>query len=407
MPEILPYLFQVNAAVLAFYLLYRLVFRSLTFYTTNRYILLLGLLFSLLYPFLDLPQLFEQSLAISEGNSFAMQGWPAATLSRQSLQPDYWLWIQLLFWGVSALLLLRLLLRLYSLYRLHANTTPAYYQHYRFRKVSLPVNPFSFWRTMYLNPDCHQAEELGAILQHEKVHIDELHTLDVLVAEVLLLFCWFNPAMWLTKRAIGENLEFITDQRLLQGGMESKAYQYCLLKISRLSQASSLATNFNFSTIKTRISMMNKRKSASLHMLKYALILPLATGLLYACNVEDEPAEDLLPREPGTAEQTLSAETTYYLDGEESSQAEVNQLKPEEIAMVDVYKGEQAINSYGKKEVVVITTKANSERQDSKAPSTESDNSKTDVKINSSQGASSSEANPMAEALTLTRPKKC
>lgn len=87
----------------------------------------------------------------------------------------------------------------------------------------------------------------------------------------------------------------------------------------------------------------------------------------------------MLPHEPATAEQPLSAEATYYLDGKESSQTEVNQLKPEEIATVNVYKGEQAINSFGKKGekgVVVVDTKANSQSQEPKAPSPEIDNSK-------------------------------
>lgn len=150
--------------------------------------------------------------------------------------------------------------------------------------------------------------------------------------------------------------------------------------------------------------MMNKRKSSSRHMLKYALVLPLATGLMYACSLVDEPAEGLLPKETGAAEQTLSTEATYYLDGKESTQSEVNQLKPDEIATVNVYKGEQAINSFGKKGekgVVVVATKANSQPQDLKAPSPKIDNSKTNVRIKSSQGASTSEANPAADAYIL------
>jgi hypothetical protein len=397
MPDALLYLLQVNTAVLAFYLLYRLVFRSLTFYKANRFILLLGLLFSLLYPFLELPKLFKQPLVIHEGYSFALQveGWPVASLSQEAGHPNYWDWIHVLFWGISALLLLRLLLRLFSLYLLHAKTTPAHYQRYRFRKVCQAVSPFSFWRTIYLNPDCHQAEELDAILQHEKVHTDEFHTLDVLVAEVLLLFCWFNPAMWLIKKAVGENLEFITDQRLLQRGIESKAYQYYLLKISRLSQASSLATNFTFITIKTRIRMMNKRKSNPLHMLKYALLLPLVSGLMYACTLGDEPVEDLLPNEPGIAEGTSFSEAIFYLDGRESSQAEVNELNPEEIATVEIFKGEQAINTFGKKGekgVVMVATKPNSQPQDPQASS---------IKIRNSKDASTSDENPIAEAYFL------
>lgn len=362
------------------------------------------MLFSLVYPFLYLPQLFEQPLVISQGYNYIMQGWPAATPPRQTLQPNYWLYLLLFFCGFSVLLLVRLFLRLFSLYRIHAKTTPSHYQRYRFRKVSLLVNPFSFWKTIYLNPNCHQAEELVAILRHEKVHTDELHTADVLVAEVLLLLCWFNPAMWLTTRAIIDNLEFITDQCLLQQGMDSKAYQYCLLKINKLSQASDLTTNFNFLTLKTRITMMNKKKSASMHMLKYALMLPLAIGLMYSCNFADEPAEGLLPKEPATTEQTLSEEATYYLDGKESDLAGVNQLKPEEIATVNVYKGEQAINRFGKKGeegVVVVTTKKYSQTQRLKSPSPETDISKNNVRIKSSKDASTLNGNPPADAYVL------
>src|SRR5690606_9252618 len=58
-PSLALYLLQVNLALLLFYIGYRLLLRNYTFYTINRYYLLLALFYSAIYPLLDFKELLH------------------------------------------------------------------------------------------------------------------------------------------------------------------------------------------------------------------------------------------------------------------------------------------------------------------------------------------------------------
>ncbi|WP_224996050.1 M56 family metallopeptidase [Cesiribacter sp. SM1] len=396
MPSAIVYIIQLNTALVLFYLLYRLVFRPLTFYRLNRGLLLFGLLFSIIYPLIDINLLFSRPLELNGAYKVVLPVLQYEQVQQQASSFDYWYWLQFLFWSVTALMVLRLLLRFTSLYRLHRQAQPASHAGYHFRCVEGAVNPFSFWSTIYVNPGYHEPQELLAILKHEQVHVRELHSLDILLAELLLLFCWFNPAMWLTKKVISENLEFITDQQLLQGNIDSRFYQYSLLKISKLPEASSLVNNFNFLTIKTRIAMMNKKRSARVHAFKYALVIPLMCGLITACSVPDHEEELILADEPGSRqESTLPEVSYYYVDGKEWSKENVSTLDPGEIESVEVFKGENATAVFGEEAasgVVVINTRKNSNTEAARAMT---------VKIRQASGDAEADTESMADKLLI------
>jgi TonB-dependent SusC/RagA subfamily outer membrane receptor len=396
MPALFVYLIQVNTALLLFYLLYRLVFRSLTFYKLNRFLLLFGLLFSVLYPLIDFSSIFAGSAQLSAGYSMVLPVLQQEQVQLQATAFDYWYWLQFIFWCVTALMILRLLLRLASLYRLHRQSGPDAYEGYSFRRIDGAVNPFSFWQTIYVNPRNHEPQELVAILKHEQVHVGELHSLDIMLAEMLLLFCWFNPAVWLTRKVISENLEFITDQQLLLGDIDSRFYQYSLLKISKLPEASSLVSNFNFLTIKARIAMMNKKRSARVHAFKYALIIPLVCGLVTACSIPNHEEEQILTDKPGSQQENALPDVSYYyIDGKESSEERVKNLDPGEIESVEVFKGDNATAVFGDaaaKGVVVVTTKKNSNTEAARAMT---------VKIRKASGEEGTTTEGLADKLLI------
>jgi len=124
-------------------------------------------------------------------------------------------------------------------------------------------------------------KEWSAIILHEYVHIRQRHTLDILLAELCCALNWYNPFAWLIRHAIRQNLEFIADSKVLEKGLDKKGYQYHLLKVIGEPRYR-LANNFNFSSLKKRIIMMNKIRSARLHLVKFLFLLPLFAVLLVA-----------------------------------------------------------------------------------------------------------------------------
>jgi TonB-dependent SusC/RagA subfamily outer membrane receptor len=105
--------------------------------------------------------------------------------------------------------------------------------------------------------------------------------MDILFAELLTIFNWYNPFAWLIRYSIRQNLEFIADRQVVENGFDKKDYQYHLLKVVGQAQYR-LANNFNFSSLKKRITMMNKIRSARVQLLKFLFILPLPAVLLVA-----------------------------------------------------------------------------------------------------------------------------
>lgn len=92
------------------------------------------------------------------------------------------------------------------------------------------INPFSFFKSIYINPDLHTPKEINTILAYGKIHIKGIHSLVILISEINLIFYWFNPGAWLMKTAMHKNLEFITDHKLVTTEINIRAYQYNLLK---------------------------------------------------------------------------------------------------------------------------------------------------------------------------------
>lgn len=293
MPALILYLLKINVALILFYLAYRFALRRLTFYTLNRIFLVSGIIFSSICPFIDFSGLFRENQQLNDQLIVIVPDWNAV---RQVVLPDtsfdYWQLLVIIFWAGVSIMALRLLIQLMSLYKIHRSSIAEALNNYKIRRVNRDIMPFSFWQTIYLNPDQYERDELTAILQHEKIHVREWHTLDVLLAEVSVVFYWFNPGVWLMKQAIKENLEFITDQRVLNSGLDCKTYQYSLVRMIFSSESPSLVNNFSFISIKKRIKMMNKKQSSQAQISRYLLIMPMVVILTLVFTISKAQLEN-------------------------------------------------------------------------------------------------------------------
>ncbi|HWV68627.1 M56 family metallopeptidase [Chitinophaga sp.] len=287
-PAILIYLLKANIALTLFFLAYRFGLRRLTFYTGNRLFLLTGIVFSSLFPLIPIDA-FVNRHEVLAGSVMTyvpdLAGWQAPA-------PVFTMWTLLvyIFWtGVSAMTI-RFCFQLLSLWKIHRTSQRRKIAGTPVQVLQQPVNPFSFFRNIYINPVLHQPEELPAILRHEKVHVQQWHSVDVVLGELNNIFYWFNPGAWLMKTAIRENLEFITDRYLLKQGVDKTAYQYNLIKVSGIPYATAIANNFNFSHLKNRIIMMNSKKSSRYQMARYLVLGLLVGGTVLSLNYTKAPS---------------------------------------------------------------------------------------------------------------------
>jgi bla regulator protein BlaR1 len=282
MPALFIFLFKVNIALVLFCLGYYLVLRHLTFYTLNRIYLVIAILFSTLYPNINLSGFMQNHQQLTGPVQNVILNWkaPAENFVKPLYQPNYWQWVELIFWAGVVLFAMRLIMQLFSLYKLYRQSKPGQVHDHNVRLIRDDISPFSFWRSIYINPTKLSPAVLKNVLEHEQVHVSEWHTLDILLAELSTIFYWFNPGVWLIKKAVRENIEFITDRKILQKGTDSKQYQYSLVSVSLATASNTIVNHFNISTIKKRIIMMNAKRSSGYNLTRYVFLVPAVVALL-------------------------------------------------------------------------------------------------------------------------------
>ncbi|PQJ14575.1 M56 family metallopeptidase [Aureicoccus marinus] len=187
-----------------------------------------------------------------------------------------WQGMLLMLYGTTTLFLLgRLAFKSWRL----TSMLQRYPQHKKegFRYVKLPISypPFSYFRYIAFNPEAYPEDELEAILTHERAHAKQLHSIDILLAELVLCLHWFNPFAWWFRKNIEQNLEFLADQSATAELESSRNYQKTLLKLSIHQDSPALSASFFNSLIKKRIVMINQEPSSPAKRWKFLLVLPL------------------------------------------------------------------------------------------------------------------------------------
>ncbi|MGB8193520.1 MAG: M56 family metallopeptidase, partial [Chitinophagaceae bacterium] len=284
MQDVFQYLLKWSIALGVAYLFYRFMLRPLTFYQWNRRYLVAYSMLAFLIPFVNLysyvqPGKLQDISLVKYIPVINFQQQPVAVNSFSFLSPM--MIAGLLILAGSMVLLVRLIIQWNSLRRIRRTAVPVYHPHANVYHVDENVIPFSFGDAIYVNTALHTEEELNDIILHEFVHVKQKHSFDIIWSEILCILNWYNPFAWLIRHAIRQNLEFIADQAVLNNGLDKKTYQYHLLKVIGSSQYS-IANNFNFSSLKKRIAMMNRLKTARVHLVKFLFVLPLLAVLLVA-----------------------------------------------------------------------------------------------------------------------------
>ncbi|WP_316802471.1 M56 family metallopeptidase [Pedobacter nototheniae] len=214
-------------------------------------------------------------------------------------------WLGVMVFSINFLFQLSILL-----YRSYSRP---FIQDGRYRIVELAGDqaPCSFGNNIFINPEKYDWDTYNQIILHEKIHIKQGHSYDILLAELALVFQWFNPFAWLYRKAIEDNLEFLTDNELLQhSDVERTSYQMSLVKVSAPHFPISLTTNYNQSILKKRLVMMNAKKSNISSTWKYLFIVPV---LLVFVSFFNEPiAYGKTNKQPTYKTKELETEGSWF-----------------------------------------------------------------------------------------------
>ena len=290
---LLIYQIKVGICLIAFYLLWKLLLSRETFHRFNRVALLTVMALAFVLPWVKLS--LDVSTPVADGMVMLkeMIVTPAGAVQPHQVAQT-WSVISianvLYFIGVVAVLVW-LLHSQWSLHRmLKKGRREQMPDGITLHVVPGEQTPFSYFRHIVINEQDYR-DNPREILTHEHAHISLRHSWDVLFVELVKLFQWWNPAAWLLCRELKQVHEYEADMAVLNQGVDAKQYQLLLIRKSVGDQLFSMANNFNYQSLKKRISMMTKNKSSQWNTLRALVVVPvIALALLAFANTKSVAA---------------------------------------------------------------------------------------------------------------------
>lgn len=283
MEDLFIYLVKSSGILGLFWCCFKLFLEKETFFSLHRVFLISGILIALLFPLWTLTE-----IVVVDPIPFTIIESPTvADIPVSNPTFDWWIIIASIYACGVLFFLGRLGMQLLSLRQLIKQGTIGKDEGFKLIETKADTSPFSFFNIIVYNPDLHRPDELEKIIAHEKIHVLQWHSLDILLIHIFSAFQWVNPFVWLYKKSISQNLEYIADQCVTKNMKSSKEYQYLLLKNACADQQySSIINPFFTSSIKKRIVMLNKNRSNTLKAWKFSLVVPFLAYFLVAFNTK-------------------------------------------------------------------------------------------------------------------------
>ncbi|SHI42475.1 Signal transducer regulating beta-lactamase production, contains metallopeptidase domain [Mesonia phycicola] len=306
------YIVQLSVFLLLFWGVYELFLKKETFFTYNRWYLLLTPIISALLPFLSFnilesyaveAQQMVQLPAVFIGDP-VVQETPNETVSNVttsiSFLEKYAWWLA---YGLGVLFsLLVFIKKVIQFQQFRKQGKVSYLNDLKLIEVENSSKACTFFKTIYLGSDLAETEKVQ-ILKHEQVHAQQYHSLDLLFFEILKIAIWFNPVVYLYQRQITNLHEYIADAEATKNS-DKKSYYESLLKVAFGSeQISFIHQFFNHSLIKKRILMLQKSKSARAAKFKFLILIPLIFAMLTYVSCSDSNS---LTQDSGIETSTIS-----------------------------------------------------------------------------------------------------
>ena len=347
--ELITYIIKSGGVLVLFYAVYFLWLQKDTLFRAKRQFLLFGLATAIILPLVE----FTKTVVIEVPEMTHALNTGISTLSQtpQQAEPftiNLWDFFMIVYSVGVVFMVYRFIRELYSLLSILISGKTEKLDGVFHIKTVQKHAPFSFFNYIVYNPSLHTNEELQMIIKHEKVHANQWHSADILLANLVLIFQWINPFAWLFKNSIEENLEFIADNETVQQISSKKAYQLALVKASSSYTVPALTNNFYQSFINKRIIMLNKSNSRKVNVLKIGIILPLLALFLWSFNVKEIVTYKTIP----VAEEPVEKPSTNAIPVAENSDKKENVAQKNETPSIAEASSKPEIkNSQEEKEI--------------------------------------------------------
>lgn len=314
--QILSYLLKVSIGVTIVWLLWQAFMRRENNFALSRLFILLGVALSVILPAIAPEISITSNSIISTQQEFYMVKLKEITVTAQNNGANI-PWFLLGYGAISLFFAFRFNRRLASIVALYSKANKQRNGSWVIVNHQRDIPPFSFLNLCFINKKNIPNSSIQDVLDHEKAHFSKLHSLDIILFEIISVFQWFNPLFWQLKKRLIEVHEFQADEGVLRKRVDLYAYQESIVSLAFNGIALPIGNCFNKSLTLKRLAMMNlneKRKGA---VIRFSLSLMILGSLLFTIACEKAPETSELEEVVVTAKSEGAAEVQESpVDGE-------------------------------------------------------------------------------------------
>lgn len=279
--------FLINSSVCLFvlWLFYKLALENTSWHRFKRWYLLGSIVISISIPF------FVVKTTIIPIEATPIMEFANSPVVTEIIEKDQfqlsWPFLFLLIYVIGVIVMLWRFIKNLQAFRILSDDQLNSYGTYQLVLRHAMTVPHSFVNRIFVSKSQYKQHLIpDIVLDHEKAHLDQKHSFDILLIELLLIVFWFNPILYLIRYSIKLNHEFLADQAVLKSGIHTTEYQETLLNYTQYSHSTALANTFNFPLIKKRFHIMKTRTSRTNLLLRSLILIPILAILIISCGQE-------------------------------------------------------------------------------------------------------------------------
>ena len=281
MNGIILYSIQTIIAAGIFLFIYRLFVRSTNAYNWNRFYLLSTMIISLFLPYFNISSWFTAQKPLLMYAPMIDYDKAITIIPIHQVQSTLNLseLISTGYWVISIMLLLRFawgIMRIFELARTYEYQISGNLRLYPTHRKTT----FSFFNYIFIQPEHCEKPTLDYIIRHEQAHVNNLHSLDNLLTELILVFGWFNPFYYIYRRELHLLHECQADQSVINSGYDKTIYHQLLMNEVSGNLTYIIVNQFSYSLIKRRFKMISQNQKSRLAGFRILLAIPTAFVLL-------------------------------------------------------------------------------------------------------------------------------
>ena len=349
------YALQVIICSAIMMLYYGLVLRNKKFHGYNRFYILSVFVLSWLIP-LGKIYLFDSAekpisqilYAVASGNDYLDE-----VIVYSGFHINWWLVANIAYIIICLAFVTVFVNAILTVYKIQKNNPREFIHHFWLVFTNIAGTPFSFFKYVFWNNAIDINSPTGKqMIQHELVHVNEKHSVDSVLVQVVMCVGWFNPFFWLARKELNVIHEFIADKKSVENG-DTAAFAAMLLAAAYPQQHYLLTQSFFFSPIKRRLFMLTQNKNPKFSYMRRLIILPLlaVVVLLFAFRVKHEEKINAAKKQNISASNNFDTlfpnNALFILDGKRISKKDLDSINPKFIKRFDVLNDSSAIAKYG------------------------------------------------------------